>query len=171
MKIQSPTVGPIVGYTTPNQTRLWLRGDLQKTTDGYRRCFGAARIREAGSTQFGKPRFVKLPPHFDMTGVCVFGGLKPETDYEYELGWFFAETSLSNLDATQELQWDNAGGGKFRTAAVPGATPRSYAVGSCRYLLRLFGGSFCDERGEKTFLSILNQHKAGPIHGLMMVGD
>ena len=42
MKIQPPTVGPIVGYTPAEQVRLWLRGDFQPTPDGYRRCFGVA---------------------------------------------------------------------------------------------------------------------------------
>ena len=171
MKIQSPTLGPIIGYTTSNQVRIWLRGDLQKTEDGYRRCFGVAQIKEA-QQDFGPPKYVKLPPYFDMTGVCAFTGLKPETEYEYRVGWFFAETSLPNLDATQDLDWSKSMSGSFRTAAANAAVARTYAVGSCRYLLRLFGGEFFDERGDKVFLSILNQIKEKTqIDGLVMVGD
>jgi alkaline phosphatase D len=172
MKIQKPTVGPIVGYTTPNQVRLWLRGDFQKTPDGYRRCFGVARLKGQNGVVYGDPKYVKMPPHFDMTGVCAFTGLTADTVYEYQIGWFFAETSLPNLDATQELDWTNAATGSFRTVSPVGAASRSYAVGSCRYLLRLFGGLLFDERGDKTFLSILKQIEAGTrIDGLVMVGD
>src|SRR5690349_6475879 len=144
MKIQLPTVGPIVGYTSADQVRLWLRGDLQIAADGPRRCFGVARIKPAGGAAFGPPRYAKLAPHFDVTGVCAFTGLAPETDYDYEIGWFFAETSLPNLGATQQLDWSRAASGTFRTAAAPGAAPRTYAVGSCRYLLRLLGGAIFD---------------------------
>jgi len=48
-------------------------------------------------------------------------------------------------------------------------------VGSCRYLLRLFGGSFFDSRGDKTFYSVLDQidNKTNPqqVDALIMVGD
>jgi alkaline phosphatase D len=174
MKIQLPTVGPIVGYTTSDQVRLWLRGDFQKTPDGYRRCFGVAQVRVPDQS-FGSPQFVKLPPYFDMTGVCAFSGLQAETVYEYRAGWFFAETELENLDHNQELDWTSGISGRFRTGSSDAQRERSYAVGSCRYLLRVFGGSFFDERGDKTFHSILdqidNQTSPQQIDALVMVGD
>lgn len=181
MKIQRPTVGPIVGYTRTTETRIWLRGDFQQTPEGYRRAFGVVRMRAspgvpgaAGAPPlWGDPRFVKLAPYFDMTGVCVFADLTADTEYEYQAGWFFAETELSDLGATPALDWSQAVTARFRSAAVAGASPRAYAVGSCRYLLRLFGGSIFDGRGDKTFRSILDQH-ATPgtrVDGLMMLGD
>lgn len=172
MKIQKPTVGPIVGYTTPDEVRLWLRGKFEKTDEGYRRCFGVARIKEHEDASFGNPKYVKLPPHFDMTGVCAFTQLQAETHYDYQIGWFFAETSLENLDETQDLDWTHCQTGSFHTAAPVGGTQRTYAVGSCRYLLRLFGGTLFDDRGDKTFLSILKQIEGGTqIDGLVMLGD
>jgi alkaline phosphatase D len=174
MRIQPPTVGPIVGYTPSDQVRLWLRGEFHKTPDGYRRCFGVAQLKLPGQP-FGSPQFVKLPPYFDMTGVCAFSGLLAETNYEYRAGWFFAETELENLDASQEMDWSKSVSGRFRTGSANDQQERSYAVGSCRYLLRFFGGSFFDERGDKSFSSILNQieHKTNPqqIDALVMVGD
>lgn len=173
MKLHEPTVGPIVGYASGNQVRLWLRGEFQKTPDGYRRCFGAVRLRAPDDSDFGKPKYAKLPPHFDMTGVCVFPNLQPETTYEYQAGWFFAETELTNLDETQELNWTGVSTRTFQTGAVDPQQPRSYAFGSCRYLLRLFGGAFFDERGDKAFESILNQidKQKQRIDALIMAGD
>lgn len=172
MKIQAPTVGPIVGYTTTDQVRLWLRGKFQKTPDGYCRCFGVARLRESGVADFAPPKYVKLPPHFDMTGVCVFTGLQPETAYEYQAGWFFAETDLDNLNKSKCLDWSNAFSGMFCTGTVNPIKPRSYIVGSCRYLLKLFGGDIFDDRGDKTFYSVLEQIcKGKQVDALVMVGD
>ncbi|MEQ1794452.1 MAG: alkaline phosphatase D family protein [Nitrospira sp.] len=175
MKIRRPTVGPIVGHASGGQSRVWLRGEFQKTPDGYGRCFGVVRLRIQGDSSFGDPIFVKLPPYFDMTGVCVFSGLQPDTVYEYQAGWFFAETELANLDATQGLDWTDVQlpALTFRTGSINSEQPRSYAFGSCRYLLRLFGGAFFDERGDKVFRSILDQHSSGTsqIHAVIMAGD
>jgi alkaline phosphatase D len=177
MKIQKPTVGPIVGYTTGDHVRLWLRGEFQKTPDGYRRCFGVARIKRQGDPVFSNLKYIKLPPHFDMTGVIAFTNLRPDTVYEYEIGWFFAETELDNLNDTLQLDWKGASSEndvplQFRTAVSPGPTERSYVVGSCRYLLRLFGGTLFDDRGDKTFNSILKQITNDTrIDGLVMMGD
>lgn len=171
MNIQPPTVGPIVGYTPADQVRIWLRGDFQSTPDGYRRCFGVAHLKGPNDTKFGPPRYIKLAPYFDMTGVCAFTQLQPETPYDYEAGWFFAETELDNLDETQELNWSKAVTGSFRTGTDDDSKIRSYVIGSCRYLLKLFGGLIFDERGDKTFSSILGQIKDRPVDGLIMVGD
>jgi len=173
MKLHAPTVGPIVGYVSGDQARLWLRGDFQKTPDGYRRCFGVVRLRIHGAPVFDKPKFAKLPPHFDMTGVCAFTHLQPETSYEYQAGWFFAETELTNLDDTQELDWSGVQPWTFRTGSTDREKPRSYAFGSCRYLLRLFGGEFFDDRGDKAFRSILEQidKKERQIDAVIMAGD
>lgn len=172
MKIHTATVGPIVGYTSDNQVRIWLRGDFQQTSDGYRRCFGVARLRAHGDTKFGEPTFVKLPPYFDMTGICAFTGLQADTEYEYQAGWFFAETELDNLGPNQILDWSGAGTYRFRTAAADPTSARSYAFGSCRYLLRLFGGTIFDERGDKAFRSILDQMShSRRVDGLIMAGD
>jgi alkaline phosphatase D len=180
MNIQPPTVGPIVGYTTFDHVRIWLRGDFQPTPDGYRRCFGVAQLRASGDDGFGPLQYVKLPPYFDMTGVCVFNQLKQETTYEYRAGWFFAETELEPLDLIEpsEIDWRDAFHGTFRTSTNNKSKSRVYVLGSCRYLLKLWGGWVYDERGDKTFESILRQIEnsegeegKGPIDGLIMVGD
>jgi alkaline phosphatase D len=60
----------------------------------------------------------------------------------------------------------------FRTAAEDKGQSRSFVFGSCRYLLRLFGGSWFDNRGDKTFRSILRQMDQGAQTDiLLMLGD
>lgn len=177
MKIQPPTVGPIVGYTSSNQVRLWVRGDFQQTPGTFLRCFGVAQVKVKGESDgsFGSPQYAKLPPYFDMTGVCVFTGLQPETTYEYRAGWFFAETELENLPEGEKLDWSRVSNHTFRTGSDSDQKARSYVVGSCRYLLRMLGGLVFDERGDKTFGSILEQIKSKtspePVDGLIMAGD
>jgi alkaline phosphatase D len=172
MKIRTATVGPLLGHTTDTATRIWLRGDFQQTESGPRRAFAAYQIRKKGAKSFGDAQFVPLMPHFDMTGVSVFTGLKGATDYEYRAGWFFADTELDNLDANQTLDWSEIEVLSLTTGTAVATAPRTYVAGSCRYLLRLFGGSVWDERGDKAFRSILEQsEKKGPIHGVILMGD
>ncbi len=177
MKLQAPTVGPIVGYTAANQARIWLRGDFQPTSEGYRRCFGAVRVAEmkpkSDEPAWGTPKYAKLPPHFDMTGVFVMTDLKAETEYAYQAGWFFAEAELESLAGNLDLDWTNARTSRFRTSTLDDTGSRAYIVGSCRYLLKLFGGLVFDERGDKVFASILEQidTKNRPVDALLMIGD
>lgn len=174
MKLHSPTVGPIVGYTTPTQTRMMIRGVPERDTTGFRRCFGVVRWRPAGSEEWSDPVFNKLSPNFDMTGVLVLDKLKPDTDYEYQAGWFFAEAELERIQslAATQIEWLGATL-RFRSGTVDAAASRSYVVGSCRYLLRLFGGTFFDDRGDKTFRSVLEQidKTKQPLDALLMIGD
>ncbi len=173
MKLLPPTVGPIVGHTTTDATRIWLRGDVSRREGGYRRAFGAVRIRALGARQWGAPVFTKLQPHFDATGICVMQGLAAATEHEYQAGWFHAERELTELRPAMPLDWSVAATGGVRTTPATSDVPRRYVVGSCRYLLRMFDGALFDERGDKTFRSILAQHEApdGRLDGLVMLGD
>ncbi|HVL01085.1 MAG TPA: alkaline phosphatase D family protein [Dongiaceae bacterium] len=170
MKLFVPTVGPIVGHTTHNEARLWFRGRFEATQpNGYRRCFGAVRWREQNQNWLGQ-RVGKLSPNFDMTGVFPLLQLKPFTIYEYQAGWFLVD---SELDSVQKIQfeWDALPVQQFRTGVDTINAPQSVVVGSCRYLLKLFGGEIFDDRGDKTFHSILVQHRARPLDAVLMVGD
>lgn len=176
MKISLPTVGPIVGYTTDLGSRIWLRGEFQMGEGGVRRCYGVVRYREKGGADWSEPLFNKLEAHFDVTGVFVIEGLQALREYEYQAGWFFADADLDKVKKMDAaiFQWP-PGSHDFRSGTADGAQPRSYAVGSCRYLLRLFGGAVFDERGDKCFSSILDQvlnpDNPRPLHGMLMIGD
>lgn len=173
MNLSMPTVGPIVGYTTANQTRIFVRGGEESGDEGMRRCFAALRWKPAAGGDWSKPIYNKLSPNFDMTGVLVLNGLAPDTEYEYAVGWFHADADLENVQKIPDklLKWPGLTS-RFRTSSGDNKAKRSYVVGSCRYLLQLLGGSMFDDRGDKTFRSILGQIEQGRrVDGLLMIGD
>ena len=171
MKVRPLTVGPILGETTGRTARIWGRGEFEQIRSGPRRCFGVARIREDGR-RYRSPIFFKMNPNFDMTGIAVFGRLKPETEYHYQMGWFNSDREPEELEDKLDLDWDRIDSQAFTTASENNSAARSFVFGSCRYLLRLFGGSWFDSRGDKTFRSILRQVNADVrTDGLLMIGD
>ena len=174
MKVLPATVGPIVGYTTPTQSRIFLRGDAQFVDEALPRCFAAVRLKPTTGTDWQAPRINKLAPHFDVTAVVVVDGLAPDTQYDYQAGWFTLDAELEQVQAMppESFEWDDRIY-CFRTGPADGLASRSYVVGSCRYLLKLFGGLVFDERGDKAFRSMLDQiYRDGrPIDALVMIGD
>ena len=170
--IKSLTVGPIVGHVDTHHGRIWGRGEYESTTsDIPRRSFGIARIKKAGE-DYGSPRFFKMNPNFDMTGIVCFTGLTSDTKYIYQIGCFFSDKELNQLNSNDQWDWKNAQQGEFATASNNPYAPREFIFGSCRYLLKLFGGNWFDDRGDKTFRSILNQQEDGRgINKLLMIGD
>ena len=171
VRIQQFDIGPILGAVSTNSARLWGRGTEKWQDDALRRTFGAARIRRAGGN-FGPAQFFKLNPNFDLTGVTVFQGLQANTAYEYQIGALFSDFDLPDLPTAVMPIWDDAHDSGFRTASASSSESRSFVFGSCRYLLRLFGGSLFDGRGDKTFRSINDQIKAGRrTDQVLMLGD
>ena len=183
MKVKTLTVGPILGAVTGNNARVFGRGEYQKYTQGLlqwwnfrlgnkHHCFGVARIRLLGTSNFQPPIVFRINPNFDMTGVAIFNNLLPQKDYEYQMGWVECYRKNWNSLEKEILDWSNIPTYKFKTAATDSNQSRSFVFGSCRYLLRLFGGSLFDDRGDKTFKSILQQIDAGKsTDALIMVGD
>ena len=172
MQILRLTVGPILGATTDQSARVWGRGVLEPTPIGPRRCFGVARVRPEPSSHFRQPIFFKMNPNFDMTGVVQFDDLEAERVYQYQVGCFFSDLELQDLTPDFPLDWSGIPIIAFRTAATDPTRPRSFVFGSCRYLLRLFGGTWFDTRGDKTFRSVLSQVDAGVETNLvLMLGD
>lgn len=176
MKVLPLDLGPIVGATSSTSVRLWGRAVYEPTPAGPRRAFGAARLKpmtkKRSARRFGQPLFFKMNPNFDMTGVVVFDSLEPDTSYQYEMGTFYSDAGLESFTRSYPLEWEGASRSTFRTATDDATASRSFIVGSCRYLLRLFGGAWFDRRGDKTFESIVRQIDDGaPTHAFLMVGD
>jgi alkaline phosphatase D len=171
MKLNAPSVGPIIGYTTPTECRLWFRGKFEAITNhSYRRCFGAVRWRVTKQS-WSPVKITKLSPNFDMTGVFPLQNLTPGTAYEYQTGWFYADSELDGIRKLAEFDWDNVEVCSFKTPVDNDKAAQSVIVGSCRYLLRLFGGLFFDDRGDKAFSSISRLHGTKPIDAVFMIGD
>lgn len=174
MKVHPATVGPIVGYTSGTETRIWLRGEFKPSSTGYVRCFVAARTRPLGVGAFSPPVFNKAVLTFDMTAVCVLEGLLPDTGYEVEAGWFLADTDLDNLPHPDTLDWTASSRAQLRTGPESSVQARSYAIGSCRYMARLFGQNIFDDRSDKVFREIQKQldDPAGPkVDAVVLLGD
>ncbi|QMD25604.1 alkaline phosphatase family protein [Citrobacter freundii] len=173
MKLSRPTVGPIVGFTTPNESRIWFRGQFEPVSpNSYRRCFGVIRWGEKTKkvTEWSS-KVGKLSPNFDMTGVFPVTGLKAECTYQYQVGWFLADSELDAARTIIQFDWSDLETFTFTAGTTDQNRSRVYAVGSCRYLLRLFGGLIFDDRGDKTFESILELHKKTQVNAVLMVGD
>jgi len=173
MKVKKLTVGPIVGATTDSSARIWGRGKHEDIDSRPRRCFGVARIKSSNVTKFSNPRFFKMNPNFDLTGVVHFDGLSPEKSYDYQIGCFFSDLELDALPSDFPLDWEDVDIMSFKTASNNTSRERSFVFGSCRYLLRLLGGSWFDNRGDKTFRSILEQinDKKMRTDQFIMLGD
>ena len=173
MKINSPTIGPIVGYTTPNESRIWFRGKFEQTGESsYRRCFGLLRYRKKGEKNWSRALINKMSANFDMTCVLAPINLTPNSVYEYQAGWIFVDSELDALPAADNtlFVWPPEIY-TFMSASADTAASRTYVVGSCRYLLKTFIGNIFDDRGDKIFKSITRLHDKNPINGVVMMGD
>ena len=91
MKINKLRVGPIIGATSNKSVRIFGRAKLAMSNGQPRRAHGVVRIREKDKGGFGKPRYFKMNPNFDMTGIAVLNGLSDKRIYEYQIGWIFSE--------------------------------------------------------------------------------
>ena len=188
----APEASILAGIWNGFRTRI-LR---QPPSPPYR--LGVIRIRAIPGSSFQPPQFFKLDPTFDLTGIAVLGNLRPIQRYEYQMGWIvlprnqvegrgraaIANAASPNPDPSLDLNtieaqlqalslnWSAIPTYAFQTASTDPQEARSFILGSCRYLLRLFGGSFFDDRGDVTFQSALQQVDQGlDTHGLLMVGD
>ena len=168
MIIRKPTVGPILGWTTKNSARLWARGEHNPE----HRTFGAGRIRPSGARRFRPAKVFKMKPLFDFTGIADFKSLTTNSSYEYQIGYFFADGEPGEQKIVGTDDWSGAASGTFRTAAPDNTHETSFVFGSCRYLLRFFGGLLWDERGDTTFRSVKKQIDDGKRTDLLlMIGD
>lgn len=171
MKAKPLTVGPIVGHTAHNLVRIFGRAKFRKEDGKPRRAHGVIRYRQVDSASFSKPLYFKMNPNFDMTGVAVLTNLMPETDYHYQMAWFFSDVDSKQVDVSTTLDWREIETYQIRTASNDEAKTRNIVLGSCRYALRIFGGTWFDDRGDKTFKSILQKKDSDGVDQLIMCGD
>jgi alkaline phosphatase D len=165
-----PTVGPIIGHTTPHHARIFLRGDLQKNA----RVFAGLRYRRSGDTHWSKGVFSQLNSARDLCDVITLNDLAAATEYEYQAGWFSPMSPVHTVETVQELplQWPREIY-RFRTQSSERQTPRAYIVGSCRYLRMTAGVPSLPYLGDRIFASIahLAQRATIPVNALLMTGD
>ena len=163
-----PTVGPVLGYTTTHNARIFVRGAPDKNNA----VFAGIRHRKVGQSQWSAGIYSRLSPEFDMSDTLVLNGLSADTRYEYQAGWF----TTTRHDHTPEtvkkipLQWP-AYFYTFKTTSSKPGRVRRYVVGSCRYL-RLTGGiASAPELGDEIFSSISALNRQRPLDAVVMTGD
>jgi alkaline phosphatase D len=165
-----PTVGPIIGHTTTNHARIFLRGELQNTAP----VFAGIRYRRAGEERWSQGVFAKLTILRDMSDVIALNDLATDTEYEYQAGWFSPMSPVHTVETVQELplQWPRDIY-RFRTQSSKATIPRAYIVGSCRYLRMTAGIPSAPYLGDRIFASITNlaQQAEPPISAMLMTGD
>ncbi|MGH8384722.1 MAG: alkaline phosphatase D family protein [Pseudomonas sp.] len=165
-----PEVGPIIGHTTDNQARIFLRGKWHKDA----MVFAGVRYKKIGNEHWSKGVFVKLTALRDMTDVIVLSDLAADTEYEYQAGWFSPMNPVHNEQTVQELplQWPRDIY-RLRTQSARVTTPRAYLVGSCRYLRMTAGVPANPDFGDQIFAAMTNlaHHAEPPINALLMTGD
>ena len=165
-----PTVGPILGHTTTNHARIFLRGGHNKDT----LVFAGIRYRRQGEDHWSKGNFAKLEPEHDMCEVIVLNNLSADSDYEYQAGWFSLTSPAHTVDTVKELplQWSRQVY-HLRTRSSQANQPRAYIVGSCRYLRMTAGIASAPHLGDRVFASIsrLVEQANPPVSALVMTGD
>ncbi|MVV49041.1 alkaline phosphatase family protein [Pseudomonas sp. PB120] len=165
-----PTVGPIIGHTTTDQARIFVRGKFQKDA----LVFAGIRYRRHGEEHWDKGTFKRLSEVRDMSDVIILDGLAADTEYDYQAGWFSPMNPMHTVETVQELplQWPREVY-RMRTQSDQATTPRGYIVGSCRYLGMTGGVPWAPHLGDRIFASIssLAQHCTPPISAMLMTGD
>ncbi|MFY0729247.1 alkaline phosphatase D family protein [Pseudomonas sp. NFX15] len=165
-----PTVGPIVGHTTTHHARIFLRGEYKENAW----VFAGIRYRRQGEEHWSEASFRLLNTENDMCEVFVVNNLDADSDYEYQAGWFSPMSPAHTVDTVQELplQWPRQIY-QLRTRSSHASQPRSFVVGSCRYLRLTAGIASVPHLGDKIFASIsrLAEQASPPISALLMTGD
>ncbi|MEB0044847.1 MULTISPECIES: alkaline phosphatase D family protein [unclassified Pseudomonas] len=165
-----PTVGPIIGHTTTNHTRIFLRGKPQNDA----LVFAGIRYRPVGDERWTKSLFTKLSFLRDMSDVIALNDLSEDTEYEYQAGWISPMSPAHTVETIQELplQWPREIY-RFRTQSSKVTRPRAYIVGSCRYLRMTAGVPSAPHLGDRIFDSIttLVNQADPPISATLMTGD
>ena len=163
-----PTVGPILGYTTPHHARIFLRG---ATSTDYP-VFAGIRHRKRGEQLWSAGVYSKLNGEYDMSDTLVLDNLDADSPNEYQAGWF----NTTHPDHTPEtvakiaLEWPETVY-TFKTASTERNRVRRYVVGSCRYLRLTLGVPSAPELGDAIFSAIQSLAARQPLDGLLMVGD
>ena len=179
--LRPPSLGPIVGHTTSDSVRLWMRG-----ADQEGRSIGlVALFDQAGKAIPGKLAYFRLRREYDRTGVIDLGALKADTLYHARMASLTidsvdADITLADAEVFSKLPkpqvWldelcklsDEQSLATFRTRRQATATTLSFIFGSCRYP----GLFFSTKKADRIFGAIFNQFQSdASLKFLLMVGD
>lgn len=166
------TLGPIVGHTTDSSAKIWMRGEKLPDAAPATYCYGAVDLYANGSRVASK--YCNLKDYYDFTGLVNFDGLTPDTLYRVHCDTaYFTDDKAPKVGALQPQAIAGPSGvsSEFRTGRAPDDGRLSFVFGSCRYLYwdNVFHSDTA--KGDKTFRSILAQHKTSALDLVLMIGD
>jgi alkaline phosphatase D len=182
--LRVPSVGPIVGHTTEQSARVWIRGNESDDS----RTIGVAALYRDDAYVAGSARYFRLRREYDRTGIVDFTGLAPDTGYRA----LTASLSLDTPDPLEAAESDDIfkllpppeswqgqlqvldhelATAAFRTFPA-GETDRfSFVFGSCRY-----PGVLWQQKRVDLIFDSIHERMHAPKDGtdprfFMMVGD
>ncbi len=96
--LRPPSLGPIVGHTTPTSARIWIRGAefLESRSVGIAALFQKNRYVPKSA------RYFRLHREYDRTGITDFEGLMPDTSYQVKTASLMMDSSGVNASVTDE---------------------------------------------------------------------
>ena len=182
--LRVPSVGPIVGHTTHESARVWIRGNESDES----RTIGVAALYQGDQYVPGSAQYFRLRREYDRTGIVDFAGLAPNTSYHALTGSLSLDTKDPQSAVESEAlyralppaeSWQGQlqaldpafATASFRTFPAGDSDAFSFVFGSCRYP----GVLWQQKRVDLIFDSIFSRMHA-PKDGtdprfFLMVGD
>lgn len=163
-----PTLGPILGFTTAQHARIFVRG----ASDKKNAVFAGIRHRKVGQSQWSAGVYSRLSTEFDISDTLVLSGLSADTRYEYQAGWFSTERQDHTPETVKQipLKWPPHLY-TFKTTSNQPNRIRRYVTGSCRYLRLTAGIPSAPELGDRIFSAIGSLNQQRPLDAVVMTGD
>jgi cholesterol oxidase len=193
--VQLPFFGPIVGHTTCNSIRVWIRANEAKA---YRneRCLGIAWLVKGGgrypvTLATGSPpifRRLKTTQNGDCYCVFDFNGLAPDSQYSIVAGTttyrkrppegVLKRRFVKEIRAVEEIRAKAGNSDRRYWATVKtmpcqqNESPRlSFILGSCDHPIDDFGGRVNDEIFSTMRCKLDTDPKFEDVRLMLMVGD
>lgn len=163
------TLGPIIGHTTTDSVKIWLRGE--EGSDGTKPIAAVDLFKDGQRVQ---SRYEPLGAQLDYCGVVAFGNLKAGTEYEVRadcLHFPADQAPAVGIEAPQAVATSPATRtGNVRTA-VADARKIRFIFGSCRWQETTPPMAFSMREGDIPFETMARLHRDNPYDFLMLIGD
>ena len=165
MKASAVTLGPMIGHTTTEFSRIWIRGDVG--------CFAVARYRQSSRTteeqSAGEWRYEKFPALVESSDYCATLDLPFGASDTLEIAACIVSVDEANGDVAS-IDWEALPADcRARVQRPPPAgfaEPYSFIAGSCRHI-----GYTNDRQGDRAFETILAQQGQHRDSFVLMCGD
>ncbi|MES2381285.1 MAG: alkaline phosphatase D family protein [Bacteroidota bacterium] len=168
--INTNKVGPIVGHTKSDVSKIWIKGEKFDENDS-KLCIGTLDLYD-NQQNYQYSKIVFLENYYDYTGVILVDGLNASSFYHFQTGIFYRD-SKENLDIS--IKYNHPFGtegervaGSFTTAPTDGdGNTLQFAFGSCRSNILKKDPL----KGDRTFQSLNILKENNKLDLVLMTGD